>query len=332
MMETLPPPWWLPGGNTQTIWAALYARRGASVPSLPKRTRHLTPDGDFIDMDEFDVTQAPVGAPLLVLFHGLEGSSRSHYAQAMTVACAELGWVCVVPHFRGCSGEMNLQPRAYHSGDYTEVDWMLSQIARRHPGRPLLACGVSLGGNALLRWAQECDAQTRHGVRALAAVSAPLDLLAAGNAIDLGWNRWVYARMFLKTMKRKAQAMWARHPGLFDMERVNKAHTLREFDDAFTAPLHGYGDVENYWTRASAKPHLYRIDMPTLVLNARNDPFVPANSLPTAGSVGRAVTLWQPPHGGHCGFPGASAGCRFPGHVLNMPRAVTRWLAQAAGV
>jgi len=284
------------------------------------RERWETPDGDFIDVD-FAPPGAP-GAPMLVLFHGLEGSTESHYAKSFALAARERGWHFVVPHFRGCSGELNRLPRAYHSGDYEEVGWILGRLRERH-GAPVLAVGVSLGGNALLRWAEEAGAAARDIVRAVAAVCAPVDLAASGHAIGRGFNRQVYTRMFLRTMKPKALAKWAQHPGLFDRERLAAARTLYEFDDVFTAPLHGFRDADDYWARASAKPHLRRIEIPALLLNARNDPFVPASSLPRPGDVGANVELWQPAHGGHVGFPGG----RFPGHVETLPEAVTAWLA-----
>jgi predicted alpha/beta-fold hydrolase len=179
-----------------------------------------------------------------------------------------------------------------------------------------------LGGNALLRWAEEAGHSASQVALAVAAVSSPVDLTAGGRAIDQGFNRMVYARMFLQTMKPKALAKLKQHPGLFARERLLRARTLYEFDDVFTAPLHGFRGVDDYWLRASAKPHLARIRIPALVLNARNDPFVPAHSLPGRHVVGQHVRLWQPEHGGHVGFPGG----RFPGHVLSMPQAVMDWL------
>ena len=316
-------PAWLPGGNLQTIWPALCSSRppAAARPRL-QRERWTTPDGDFIDVD---LATAAAGAPALVLFHGLEGSSASHYAQGFAAAAARRGWSVALPHFRGCSGELNQLPRAYHSGDHDEIGWVLARLHQRL-GVPLLAAGVSLGGNALLRWAGEVESDARRLTRAVAAISSPLDLAAAGAAIDRGFNRRVYARMFLSTMKPKALAKWQQHPGLFDRDRVRAARTIFEFDDAFTAPLHGFAGTHDYWARASAKPHLARIAVPALAINARNDPFVPAASLPSAAEAGRQVTLWQPAHGGHCGFPGG----RFPGHVLTMPEAVCDWFAQHA--
>jgi hypothetical protein len=189
----------------------------------------------------------------------------------------------------------------------------------------VFAAGVSLGGNALLRWAEEAGAGAVEIARAVASISAPLDLIAAGAAIDSGVNRQIYTRNFLRTMKPRALAKWAQHPGLFDRDKLLAATTLRAFDDAFTAPLHGFRDVDDYWTRASSKPHLHKIRVPALVLNAGNDPFVPGASLPAPDQAGHNVTLWQPDDGGHVGF----AAGPFPGHVHAMPEAVCDWLAEA---
>ena len=261
-------------------------------------------------------------APMLVLFHGLEGSSRSHYAEAFADYARERGWAYAVPHFRGCSGEINLAPRAYHSGDHEEVGWVLSRLKASHRG-PVIAVGVSLGGNALLRWAEEAGDTAAEVVKGVAAVCSPIDLAAGGWAIGRGFNRLVYTRMFLKTMKPKALQKLAQFPGLFDPQALTAARDLYEFDNVFTAPLHGFRSTEDYWARASAKPHLASIRVPALVVNARNDPFVPAWSLPGQSEVGSHVTLWQPAHGGHVGFPHG----RLPGHVRGMPDAVGGWLA-----
>jgi uncharacterized protein len=318
-MQHFRAPRWLPGGNLQTIWPALFSRVAPAAPPDYRRERWATPDGDFIDVDFAEAAQA--GAPLLVLFHGLEGSSRSHYALAFAHRAAQLGWHYAVPHFRGCSGELNLAPRAYHSGDYEEIGWVLQRLRAGRTG-PLLVVGISLGGNALLRWAEEAGDSAAGTAQAVAAVCSPIDLAAGGQAIGRGFNRQVYTRMFLRTMKAKALRKWQQHPGLFERERLRAARTLYEFDNLFTAPLHGFRDTDDYWARASAKPHLRRIRIPALVLNARNDPFVPASCLPAVHEVGRFVTLWQPAHGGHVGFPLG----RFPGHVQGLPEAVTGWM------
>ncbi len=312
-------PAWLPGGQAQTVWPALVSRRFSGAAPCYERERWTTPDGDFIDVD---LQRAPrPDARWLIMFHGLEGSSRSQYAEAFAREAAAAGLHFAVPHFRGCSGELNLAPRAYHSGDFEEVGWILDRL-RERSGAPLLAAGISLGGNALLRWAEEAGDGAARVAASVAAVCSPVDLAAGGHAIGRGFNRLVYTRMFLATMKPRALARLARHPGLFDAERMRAARDLYEFDNLFTAPLHGFRDTEDYWARASAKPHLHRIRIPALVLNARNDPFVPAWSLPVAHEVGEHVTLWQPPHGGHVGFPAGTP----PGHVQAMPAAVLGWL------
>lgn len=319
-------PWWLPGGNTQTIWAALAGRRHFGAAPRWRRERWATPDdGDFIDVDHA-LHGSPPGAPLLVLFHGLEGSSSSHYAEAFADFAATRGVAFAVPHFRGCSGELNHAPRAYHSGDFAEVDWILQRFADANPRRPLLAVGVSLGGNALLRWAGEMGEAAARRVRAVAAVCSPLDLAAGGHAIGRGFNRLIYTRMFLRSMVPKALKKLEQHPGLFDRAALLAARDLYEFDNLFTAPLHGFQGTDDYWSRASAKPLMPRIRVPALALNARNDPFVPASSLPNAREAGSHVTLWQPAQGGHVGFPVSYGPFGLPGHVRAMPEAVGNWL------
>jgi len=317
------------GGNAQTIWPALCGKRFRGAAPRFDRTRLTTPDGDFVDFDWLQSADAQLkarpNAPLLVLFHGLEGSSGSHYAQAFAHWARDHGWHFVVPHFRGCSGELNLAARAYHSGDFEEIGWMLAQCRARHGLTgcgPMLAVGVSLGGNALLRWAEEAGESAARMVSAVAAVSSPIDLAAGGHAIGRGFNRHVYTRMFLRSMVPKALRKLDQHPGLFSRERMQAARNLYEFDNVFTAPVHGFKDTADYWKRGSAQPHLAQIRIPALVLNARNDPFVPGASLPQVGEVGTHVTLWQPAHGGHVGFPSG----RFPGHVMGLPDRVMAWM------
>jgi len=312
-------PWWLPGGDAQTLYAFALGRRSSAAFA---RERWRAPDGDFIDVDRA-VVPAPPGAPRLVLFHGLEGGSRSHYAGAFAREAARLGWRFAVPHFRGCSGAPNLLPRAYHSGDWPEIQWILRRFRGEDPAAPLYAVGVSLGGNALLRWLAE-DERAAETVAAAAAVSAPMDLMAAGDALGRGFNL-VYARAFLATMKPKALAMLERHPGLFDAARVRAARTLREFDDCVTAPLHGFRDVDDYWTRASAKPGLGRIRAPTLIVNARNDPFLPASALPDPAALPAAVRCEFTEEGGHVGYVTGP----FPGRLDWLPRRVLGFLGSA---
>ncbi|MEK6592691.1 MAG: hydrolase, partial [Pseudomonadota bacterium] len=307
-------PRWLPGGHAQTIYAVLAAPR---PPAAYRRERWDTPDGDFIDVDWLDSPQAQARSPLGVLFHGLEGSSQSHYAAALMSALRRVAWRGAVVHFRGCGGEPNRLPRAYHSGDSTEIDWILRRLKAQCPAAPIHAVGVSLGGNALLKWLGEQRNSAAGIVRAAAAISAPMDLMAAGAALGSGFNL-VYARHFLATMKRKSLAKLSRFPGLFERKRVAASRTLREFDDLVTAPLHGYKDTDDYWTRASSKPLLRHIAVPTLIVNARNDPFLPQQALPQAHEVAAAVTLEFPAGGGHAGFVSGA----FPGHLEWLPQRV----------
>ncbi len=297
-------PFWLPGGNLQTLYPALIASR----PRVAyRRERWDTPDGDFIDLDWAEQQGSGLRIedhkqPLLVLFHGLEGSSNSHYARSLMHAAIHRGWLGVVVHFRGCSGELNRLPRAYHSGDSAEIDWILRRLRAQHIGGPLFATGVSLGGNALLKWLGEQGGAAQSVVQCAAAISAPVDLHAAGNALQQGFNM-VYTNNFLVTMKRKSLAKLLLHPGIFDAAALHATRTLREFDDLVTARLHGFEGVDDYYTRASSKPYLARITVPTLLLNARNDPFLPGEALPADDMLSASVTAAFPDEGGHVGFP-----------------------------
>lgn len=317
------PPRWLPGGHLQTIWPSFFSK--SADPPFPayRRERWTTPDDDFIDVDWL---QGPPQDTLLVLFHGLEGSSQGHYALAFADYARRQGLAYAVPHFRGCSGELNRQPRAYHSGDHEEIDWILARFAESHAG-PILAVGVSLGGNALMRWAGVMGERAVDRVRALASISAPLDLTASGHAIGAGFNGYVYTPWFLNTMKPKALQKLAQFPGLFDAQRLKSARNLYEFDDVFTAPLHGFKNADDYWARASAKPVMPHIRIPALALNACNDPFVPAHSLPAQHEVSQAVTLWKPQAGGHVGFAQGAV----PGHLHWLPTRVGQWLQANGG-
>jgi hypothetical protein len=292
-------PWWLPGGHLQTIVAAKLLR----LPAVEyRRERWDTPDQDFIDVDFALPEPAAAGAPVLVLFHGLEGSSQSHYARAIMRAFADRGWRALVAHFRGCSGEPNRLPRAYHSGDSDEGDWILKRVHARWPEAKLFTAGVSLGGNMLAKWLGEREEDARF-VSAAASIGSPLDLAAGGAALARGFNL-VYTKMFLATLRAKALAKIAAFPGIARADVIRNARDLHDFDNEYTAPVHGFRDTDDYWKRASGKPWLPGVKVPHLVLNALNDPFVPAASLPRAHEVSRHVRLEQPEHGGHIGFSG----------------------------
>ncbi len=321
-------PWWLPGAHLQTILPAVASRlphQSYARERWASSGADGIADGDFVDIDWLaDASGTPIWnpeKPLVVLFHGLEGSSQSHYAKTLMAALRARGWNGCVPHFRGCSGELNLLPRAYHSGDSMEIDWIMRRMIASRAPRTLYAVGISLGGNALAKWAGERGASAGTTLRALAAISAPLDLAAAGMALGQGFNL-IYTRMFLDTLKRKSLAKLARFPGIFDADLVRGARDLFEFDNLVTAPLHGFRDTLDYWTRASAKPWLAGIGIPALVLNAINDPFLPARALPGAGEVSSSVTLEQPRHGGHVGFAG---GTLPPGRLDWLPQRILNY-------
>ena len=301
-------PHWLPGGHLQTLYASL-----VPPPRVPlERVRWDTPDGDFIDVD---FAGDPGAARLMVLFHGLEGSSDSHYSRSLAGAAAAAGWRLAMPHFRGCSGEPNRKPRAYHSGDSEEINWLLLKFFSLNEN--LFSAGVSLGGNALLKWLGEQGKAAGKIVRRAAAVSAPVDLAAAGLALDLGLNRLLYTRHFLSTLKPKSLAKLEVFPGIYDGASLRAARGFREFDGIVTAPLHGFRDTDDYWSRASSAPWLERIRVPTLMINARNDPFLPERELLAATRrAAPDVMLEFPRTGGHAAFVAG----RFPGRQT--------WLAQ----
>ena len=308
-------PAWLRNRHLQTIWPAVVLR----PPRIGyRRERWTTPDGDFIDLDW--VGPAPAAGeqarPLVALFHGLEGSSASHYARALMATVQSRGWRGVVVHWRGCSGEPNRLARAYHSGDSAEVDWVLRRL------RPDFAAGISLGGNALLKWLGEQGSAAAF-IRAAAGVSAPHDLHAGAIALASGVNR-IYCHNFLVTLKRKSLAKLDLFPGLYDRRQLLAARDFFAFDALVTAPLHGFASAIDYWTRSSCRQFLGGIRVPTLVLNARNDPFLPATALATRHDAAPAVRLEYPAHGGHAGFPQGTP----PGRADWLPRRLMEFFAE----
>ena len=303
-MDPYRAPWWLPGPHVQTVVAPLFALR--QRVDYDQRERWTAPDGDFIDVD----WAGPEGAPrLLVLFHGLEGSSGSHYARAIGARALSMGgWRFALPHFRGCSGELNRKARAYHAADSAEIDWILRRFADRHPA--VHAAGVSLGANALLKWLCSPDYEAHRVVRRAAAVSSQLDMKAFGDNIGRGFNR-VYGWFFIYLTKMRSKALQKmalfpdEHAALGVSERrIRAATTLPAFDSALTAPLHGFRDELDYWTQGTTVNLLSNIRVPTLLLNARNDPFLPESALPDPGGLPGQLTPEFPAHGGHAGFPG----------------------------
>jgi predicted alpha/beta-fold hydrolase len=311
-------PWWLPGGDLQTIYARSLAR---NYQINYRRERWETPDGDFIDLDFVDSSND--SAKLLVLFHGLEGSSQSHYARSLMALGSRRGWRGLVVNFRGCSGEINRLPRAYHSGDSAEIDWILRRLKASNPRSEIYAVGVSLGGNMLLKWLGEAGREAGAIIERAAAVSAPVDLRAAASVLDFGHRRALYTRRFLVSLKRKMLAKISQHGLKIDPAEILACSTFREIDDLYTAPVHGFKDADDYWTRSSSKPWLKQIQIPTLLINARNDPFLPASALPHDGEVSASVTLEFSNSGGHVGFVSG----RWPGQLEWLPRRILGFFA-----
>ncbi len=310
-------PWWLPGGHLQTLYGALCAH----LPRIHyQRSRWDTPDGDIVAVDQIS---GPSDAPLVVLFHGLEGGSQSHYARSLMAEIQRRNWRGIVPHFRGCGGEPNRLPRAYHSGDTVEIEWMLQRIRSSTNGAPVFAVGVSLGGNALLKWAGERGAEARNIVAAIVAVSVPYELAATGDHLARGLNR-IYTWNFLRTLKANSRLKLKQFPNIFDLAAMERARNMREFDDAVTAPLHGFANVDDYWTRASSKPALPHIRVPTRLIHARNDPFTPQSILPTTGEVSDHVSFDFSDAGGHAGFLSGP----FPGRFESLPKKIAGFIEQ----
>lgn len=307
-------PAYLPGGHFQTIVGAL-----CPWPRLryePERFWFDDPHAvagerrDFIDVDWAGRKDAP---NLLVLFHGLEGNSAGLYARKLGAHALGQGWRFAVPHFRGCSKkggtrERNLQLRSYHAGASDQIERMLRHCAERH-GAPVFAAGVSLGANMLLKWLGEAGDDAGKLVRRAVAISPPLDLHVTGAALARGFSLF-YAKVFLRTLYQSALEKLRRFPGAYDERRVRKARTLRDFDDAVTARVHGFRDVEDYYTQSSSRSFLQGIRVPTLVLSARNDPFTPdhvlrgVETLQRSGRLPAQVTLDFQEEGGHVSFPG----------------------------
>lgn len=291
------PAWWCAGRHLQTIWGPLLRRNG----TLPlRRERWETPDGDFLDLDWLD---GPAGSPLIVILHGLEGSSQSHYVHGLLTEIRGFGWRGVALNFRSCSGELNRRPRFYHSGETSDLDWVVGRLLAREPAALLGLVGVSLGGNVLCKWLGERGADLAPRIAGAVAISTPFDLTACVGVMDRGLNRFLYTSNFVRSLQRKVRAKARILAEFIDLKAALGARTFGEYDRVVTAPLYGFLDERDYWLRASSMPYLSRIRRPTLLINAVNDPFVPASTLPAqAIAESEWLTALFSPQGGHAGF------------------------------
>ncbi len=284
--------WWCRGPHAQTLWAPLLRLR----PKIhPRRERLELPDGDFIDLD-WGIGQ---GKSIVIILHGLEGSFRSHYARGMFAALQQRGMRPVVMHFRGCSGKPNRLARGYHAGDTGDLEFLVKTLRGRDPCTPLAAIGYSLGGNVLLKWLGESG--TTAALYAAAAVSVPFVLRDSAQQLNLGFSR-LYRRYLLTSLKRSLRHKFHGMTPPFRAADTAAARTFQEFDDAVTAPLHGFRDAEHYYSSSSSRPYLRHIAIPTLVVHAADDPFLSCAAIPAARELSAQVILEVFVRGGHVGF------------------------------
>ena len=290
------PAWWCPGAHLQTIWSGVL-RPSPDVPLT--RIRWELPDGDFLDVDE--LAAAP-DAPRLIVLHGLESSSRSSNVLGMLEQARRRGWGGIAMNFRGCSGVPNRLRRSYHGGETGDLAWVVDTVRAGHPNSPILLAGFSLGGNVLLKYLGEQGSALPEAVRGAAAISAPVDLARSARGLTHGFSR-VYGNRLVAGLKRKTFLKLVRYPGLVNAEALRAVRTLEQFDDLVTGPVHGFTDAEDYWAASSSAQYLPRIRRPTLLINAQDDPFLPAEAIPRAAAAGNDALRGEfPERGGHLGF------------------------------
>lgn len=304
-----------------TLWPRFFRWR----PALPATTETWdTPDGDQIDIVRLP---APSSAPRVLLVHGLEGSFRSHYAVGLFDQARSRGWGADLLLFRTCNGKMNRVRRSYHSGETEDLGLVIGRVAKEYPDSPLALVGISLGGNVLLKWLGEQQEAASERIRGAVAVSTPFDLARSSRRIDRGFSR-LYQWHFLRSLRSKALAKLEHFPDVASRESIANARTLWEFDDLFTARLHGFRDAADYYARSSSIGFLPRIRVSTLLLSARDDPFHPPEILDEVESIARAnpcLTTEFPARGGHVGFIEG----RVPWQARSYAEArIGTWLAQ----
>jgi uncharacterized protein len=312
--------WWLPGPHLQTLWGK-FMRKEEHVTRVERLD---TPDGDFLDIHHLDAASR---APLLVLLHGLEGGARSHYIQGLLGEARRRGWRAAVLIFRSCGDELNRTRRFYHSGETSDLGFALGHLTAQYPDSPLILAGVSLGGNVLLKFLGEQGATVSSRICAAAAVSVPYDLSRAARNIDRGFSK-VYQKSFIRSLQSKAIAKLERFPDLVSRDRVRSIRTMNDFDDILTAPLHGFRDAEDYYSKSSAIRWLEGVSINTLLLSSIDDPFLPPQVLDDVREVAShnsCLHIEFTPHGGHVGFVEGSIPFR-PRYYLE--RRVGDFLAQ----
>ena len=301
---------WSRNPHLQTLWGKLF-RRLALAPT--RLERWDTPDGDFVELVRLALAddgrrgaagERPERRPRLLLLHGLEGGARSHYAQGLFGEARRRGWGMDLLLHRSCGEELNRARRFYHSGETEDVALVVDRLVAEAPEAPLYLAGVSLGGNVLLKYLGERGDRVPAAVRAAVAISVPYDLARGARHIQRGFAR-VYERHFLQSLTRKVRAKLAVYPDLVPTERLAGVRTLWDFDDVVTGPVHGFEGAADYYARSSAIRFLAGIRVPTLLLSAVDDPFLPAEVLAEVRGIARgnrALTVEFHAHGGHVGF------------------------------
>ena len=284
------------------MWGKFMRRRD---PHVFKLQRVPTPDGDEVTLAS---AVSPTSGPMLLILHGLEGGVRSHYAGGIWAVARQRGWQPRMLLFRTCDGRMNRARRTYHSGETTDLDFIVRRLIDEDAARPVGLVGVSLGGNVMLKWLGELGDSVPEQVRAAIAISTPYDLARSSKAIDSGFSR-LYQWNFLRSLKRKAREKVAQHAGICDEGALNALTTMWEFDDRFTAPLHGFRDAADYYAQSSSIGFLTRIRRPTLLLSAQDDPFHTREVLRDVEAIAAGnpfITTEFHERGGHVGFVGGA--------------------------
>jgi uncharacterized protein len=292
------PAGWLRNGHAQTIYPSL-PWAGAPWPELRRKDLEL-PDGDLTVVDWLtDSDDTEPDSPTLIVLHGLEGSAESSYARMLLQTAAERGWRAAVLHFRDCGDYRNRLPRRYHAGETNDIRFFLERLRTEGHEGPMMAAGYSLGGNVLLKYLGENGVSTP--LDAAAAVSVPLNLHESAEALSRGFSK-IYQRHLLKRMKNAVSRKFDRYTAAFDWKRAMDPSTFAEFDDAVTAPLHGFSGKDEYYDRCSSISFLKDIQRPTLIINSLDDPFMTKDILPREDQLSDCVTLEVSDHGGHVGF------------------------------
>jgi predicted alpha/beta-fold hydrolase len=292
------PAWWLPGPHAQTLWGR-FARRARRIPLDSECL--ATPDGDNLEVHS---TQARDSSVRVLVLHGLEGSVNSHYVGGVLEQAVRRGWGSSVLVFRGCGAAPNVARRFYHSGETSDLDFAFSTLIERWPASQWLLIGISLGGNVLVKWLGERADEADRRIAAAVAVSVPFDLEAGARKISRGFAR-IYDRNFLRSLRRKAFQKLRRYPDLFDSDRLHRARTVFEFDDAVTGPVHGFENARDYYARSSSIGFLTSVRVPTLLLSSVDDPFLPADVSRRAAAIARSnayLSVELHARGGHVGF------------------------------